>query len=87
MLPFFPYRGMLRPIIMVLAYAAGAFVLHAAKNKPWKRKVLLAEFAVYCFFVIYATFLSAVWRRPIPTAFRRFLRQEPRSLWMAISGI
>lgn len=58
MLPFFPYRGMLRPIIMVLAYTAGAFVLHAAKNKPWKRKVLLAEFAVYCFFVIYATFLS-----------------------------
>lgn len=58
MLPLFPYRGMLRPIIMVLAYAAGAFVLHAAKNKPWKRKVLLAEFAVYCFFVIYATFLS-----------------------------
>ena len=34
MLPLFPYRGMLRPIIMVLAYAAGAFVLHAAKNKP-----------------------------------------------------
>lgn len=32
MLPFFPYRGMLRPIIMVLAYAAGAFVLHAAKT-------------------------------------------------------
>ena len=50
MLPLFPYRGMLRPIIMVLAYAAGAFVLHAANNKPWKRKVLLAEFAVYCFF-------------------------------------
>ena len=24
MLPFFPYRGMLRPISMVLAYTAGA---------------------------------------------------------------
>lgn len=58
MLPLVPYQGMLRPILMVLTYAAGAFVLHATRNKPCGRKILLAEFIVYCCFVVYATFLS-----------------------------
>ena len=58
MLPLFPYQGMLRPVLMLLAYAAGVFVLHATRNKPCGRKILLAEFIVYCCFVVYATFLS-----------------------------
>lgn len=58
MLPLFPYNGLLRPALMLLAIGLSFFLLHRTRNKPCYRKLLLLTYLGYAFFLLYATFLS-----------------------------
>ena len=58
MLPLFPYNGLLRPALMLLAIGLSFFLLHRTRNKPCYRKLLSLTCLGYAFFLLYATFLS-----------------------------
>lgn len=58
MLPLLPYRGMLRPAIMLLAIVLDVAVLYCVRGRSYKRKAELGSLLLYFLLLIYATFLS-----------------------------
>lgn len=58
MLPLFPYSGILRPLIMLVAISITFAVLHKSRRNPRHGQLLWLACVGYGFFLVYATFLS-----------------------------
>lgn len=58
MFPLPPYRGMLRPAIMMAAIALDVAVLYCVRGKSYQRKAEMGSLLLYFLLLIYATFLS-----------------------------
>ena len=58
MLPLFPYKGALRPLLMLICMGLALFALYRTRPKAYYAKLLLLACVGYAFFLLYATFLS-----------------------------
>lgn len=85
MLPLFPYNGMLRPALMLVAMGVVFFALCRTRRKPYYGKLLRLAWVGYAGFLLYATFLS---RSVTQTyAYRLELMQSARNAFSVNGGL
>ncbi len=85
MIPLFPYRGMVRPIIMAAVICLTFLILRRRQGEPYYWWLLLPACIGYGFFLIYSTFLSRTASEAY--AYRLELMGSARSAFTVVGGL